>query len=100
MVSTEGFWRHADDRNSDLPFPEAGEQWNGQQEFLARLEEVEARARNLSYRGWSNCRLCGQANGSQTYDHAGWQWPSGYAHYLRDHNVRPSAEFAAFIMAA
>lgn len=29
-----------------------------------------------------------------------WEWPSGFEHYVREHNVRPSWAFQSFILAA
>jgi hypothetical protein len=47
--------------------------------------------------GSSWCRVCGAGNGSREYDLDGWTWPSGYAHYLRDHAVALPPDFAAFL---
>ena len=54
------------------------------------------------YRGYSPCRLCDKEdNGSAEFafvvDKVRWLWPEGYMHYLRDHNVCPSDEFAEIL---
>lgn len=96
-----GFWRpHATDEISGLPWPVAGEPWEGQSAFLAKLAQVEGIASHVNYRGWSNCRLCGQPNGIATFTLGDWSWPSGYAHYLgAEHNVAPDPEFYDFVVA-
>ena len=39
--------------------------------------------------GISPCRFCGAANGSAERTDGAYLWPEGFAHYLRDHGVRP-----------
>lgn len=48
-----------------------------------------------SYKGCSNCRICGLTNGSQDWGDEVYRWPEGFAHYIREHNVRPPPEFVA-----
>jgi hypothetical protein len=38
--------------------------------------------------GWSNCRICGKANGSAELTDGVYLWPEGLAHYVREHSVR------------
>jgi hypothetical protein len=45
------------------------------------------------YRGWSNCRLCGEHVGSKDKSDGVYVWPDGLSHYLRIHKVRLSDEF-------
>lgn len=71
--------------------------FKGQADFLAALYDIEDRANVIHYRGWSTCRICGKPNGSAEFEYRGWRWPSGYRHYVAEHNVRPSSEFHAFI---
>jgi hypothetical protein len=89
----EGFW------SPDHPPVPLGEPWGDKDTFLVALTAIEAAAERVRYRGWSTCRLCLKPNGSITYLANGWKWPEGYAHYIRDHNVRPSADFAAMVTA-
>jgi hypothetical protein len=87
----EGFWG-----SDHQPEPlETG--WEGRDRFLVALGVLEAHAERIRYRGWSNCRVCGRSNGSDTFHAKGWQWPSGFVHYVRDHNVKPSADFIAMV---
>jgi hypothetical protein len=47
------------------------------------------------WRGWSSCRLCGCANGSTCKGDDAYNWPEGFAHYLKVHGVRPPDAFVA-----
>lgn len=38
-----------------------------------------------SYRGRSVCRICGAANGAAEMERDGYRYPSGLAHYVREH---------------
>lgn len=92
----EGFWNTG--KGSALPDPiENNEPWPGQAEFLKALTAVEGQAEKEAYRGVSMCRVCKRVNGSVTYISGGWEWPSGFAHYVKEHNVRPSLAFIEFI---
>lgn len=79
---------------------ENAEPWVGQSEFLAKLNLVEEMAKRTAYRGLSLCRCCRAINGSVTYEHGGWEWPSGFRHYVDAHNVRPTDEFIEFVKKA
>ncbi len=50
----------------------------------------------VCFRGWSLCRVCRQKNGSQEFV-SDFTWPEGYKHYIVDHELRPPAEFVAFV---
>jgi hypothetical protein len=45
------------------------------------------------YRGMSTCRFCGCFNGSEDVSDGTYVWPSGFAHYLEKHQVKPPKEF-------
>jgi hypothetical protein len=45
------------------------------------------------YMGYSTCRVCGKSNnGDSEYSDGTFVWPSGLAHYVEDHAVRPPQE--------
>jgi len=124
-----GYWYNKDDCRN-FPMPKAHPiGWEGQAEFLAKLDAIEKpliehyaavnRFNNTQldkprdereprkehdgtvegYRGSSTCRCCGHPwNGSHEYNFQGWTWPSGYMHYLRDHNVLPDEGFKQFVL--
>ena len=65
--------------------------------ILKALDVAEAQAQKNSYFGFSTCRLCRCMNGGDEFTLNNWMWPSGFRHYLTDHNVHPSADFVEFI---
>lgn len=87
-----GYWRN--DHHPDLPEPK---------DYVDRSWDSAERARVLAYlgaaepilhwRGFSNCRICGIPNGSSCMSDGTYVWPEGFAHYLKDHGVRPPDEF-------
>ena len=92
----EGFWKSSSEPN--LPMPEAHlEPTQSQVGFLRDLDQIEKKAEATAYRGWSTCRICKSHNGDETFRYKGWEWPSGYRHYIVVHNVWPSREFYKFI---
>jgi hypothetical protein len=94
-VIREGFWSQSPGVD---PWPKPlNEPWDGQDQFLATLSNVESRVVPISFRGWSSCRLCGKGNGSSEYRTDGATWPAGLAHYIEVHNVRPSQAFIEYI---
>ncbi len=97
-VMREGFWRSAAEPH--LPMPSVDAAWRDRNAFISRLVALQRRARSIAYKGSAPCRLCDRRrNGSETFRLLGWEWPSGYLHYLTDHGVRPSAAFEAFVNA-
>lgn len=92
----EGYWRTH--YAPELPLPVIDVPWGDRDAFLERLAAVERVADRWQSKGWSNCRVCGCINGSAEYHLGGWGWPDGYAHYLRDHGVRPGSDFEVFIL--
>ena len=103
MVNREGFWWSKYEPH--LPAPHAKKRpWKGQADFLAALRKVESGLHGQHFKGGSKCRVCGCVNGSSEYKaefmKSTWEWPSGFAHYVKAHNVRPSLAFQEFILAA
>lgn len=97
-MNYEGFWRSSSE--PELPMPQVQpDPWLGQRDFEEALEAVEDHTDVVCYRGWSQCRICGAANGNREHVYKDWSWPSGFKHYVEDHNVEPSLEFKAFILA-
>lgn len=102
-VNLEGFWYSEyepwfpvpEERMDDMPRKSL---------FLDLMVEAEEECRSqwetIYYRGFSTCRICGRHNGSMEYHFKRWHWPSGYRHYIEEHNVRPSLGFQMMIMGA
>lgn len=51
------------------------------------------------FRGSSQCRVCNCRNGSTELHDGTYRWPQGFAHYVRDHDVKPSEAFVAHVLA-
>mmetsp|Transcript_16320 Transcript_16320/g.25353 ORF Transcript_16320/g.25353 Transcript_16320/m.25353 type:complete len:128 (-) Transcript_16320:49-432(-) len=78
---------------------------------LSALEEAEF-IEKIAYRGLSPCRLCDELNGNAEYvlqpkyqvmeegqkEEREVCWPSGYHHYLQEHDVIPSKQFYDVVM--
>ena len=79
-----GFWRQYKEEKSNLPFPEEGQITEERLKITGYLDSGEI---VNSYKGWSNCRLCGKMNGSTEKSDGKYLWPSGLSHYIRDHGV-------------
>ncbi len=97
-----GFWRKTEDEDSDLPWPGdfIDEDWDSIMRravahYLGRVTVSSQDAVTVvgHYRGFSLCRLCGKANGSQDYSDGQYYWPQGFSHYVKDHAVRPPRKF-------
>lgn len=105
IILREGFWSNG--KADTAQFPKAiprTKPWHGKAEFLEALEFVEARAQKKAYKGWSDCRCCGKKNGSADYRRTRFGvtfvWPSGFSHYVSEHNIRPSLAFQEWVLAA
>lgn len=95
----EGFWYSK--YEPELPRPRPRDHpWLGQHAFLAAYDSILAHVESQLYKGFSSCRICGLCpNGSATFVLEGWHWPSGFRHYVEEHNVRPSLAFQEFVLA-
>jgi len=100
----EGFWGHKEGEALPMPIPNK-DTWTGQTDFLAKLDYLQRRIREqsviglvLAYRGMSTCRCCNESNGTETFQFNGWEWPSGFMHYVAEHNVRPSLAFQEMVL--
>jgi hypothetical protein len=49
--------------------------------------------------GYSDCRFCGCNNGDSDLSDGDYLWPSGFAHYLEAHDVKPPKVFLEHIRA-
>eukprot|EP01113_Clastostelium_recurvatum_P030493 TRINITY_DN3709_c1_g1_i2.p1 TRINITY_DN3709_c1_g1~~TRINITY_DN3709_c1_g1_i2.p1 ORF type:complete len:316 (+),score=60.10 TRINITY_DN3709_c1_g1_i2:106-1053(+) len=106
----EGFW------GSAWGQPQKGDQpWEGQQDFLDKLTQLEKIVPTIQYRGFSWCRFvhdgCScKKNGSREFQDKtgfnnkvpGWTvvWPEGFRHYIEAHNLRPTQEFIDYVLEA
>lgn len=65
--------------------------------LVERLKRVQKVVRVRQYKGWSDCRLCKQMNGSREYYTDSYTWPEGYAHYIQEHNIEVPPKFVDYI---
>lgn len=73
--------------------------WNKRERerILSYVEDLSFR--RMSYCGYSTCRICGKYdNGSADYSDGIWMWPEGFGHYIREHGVRPPADFVQHVL--
>ena len=45
------------------------------------------------WRGFVTCRLCDDILGNTCHGDFKYNWPEGYLHYVKKHNVKPSQHF-------
>ena len=107
MTHHIGFWKNTRAQGVEAPAPWS-KQYNdlpiensataGNATYVQRLKALQRHVVPTQYLGGSYCRICEQYNGSAEYEFVGFVWPSGYMHYLEDHNVACDPVFAAFLM--
>ena len=94
-----GYWRVNDPlerryaTRPDVPFrPQdfVDPSWDATERDLVIAYLERGRVKD-SWRGSSSCRICGCRNGSTCLTDGTYTWPQGFAHYLRQHQVRPPA---------
>jgi hypothetical protein len=95
-IINEGFWYSKYEPN--LPKPVDSGDWAEKEQFILKLEKLQNTLSPVGYKGWSTCRICNCMNGSEEYSYKNFVWPSGYLHYIRDHNVHPSDKFKKLIL--
>jgi len=95
-VKKVGFWYST--HEPELLKPKPGTPMMHKSLVLDAIDYVEKEARCVAYRGFSCCRICGRINGSEEFTFKGFTWPSGYKHYIEDHNVYPDPDWLAMVI--
>lgn len=101
-LKLEGFWYSK--YSPEFPKPKPGPEWKNKDKFIEKLTNLEERLERkrapyiVFYRGYSNCRCCNKFNGTAEFHYKGWCWPTGFMHYVKDHEIKPSDEFIEFIL--
>ena len=87
-----GFWFTRDRQDLPDPIDFYDADWDPKERSVVAyyLEHGELQNR---YHGQSECRICAIRNGSYDLGDNKYIWPSGFAHYIRKHGVRPPQEF-------
>ncbi len=115
VIDAEGYWALSVDPKKDIykgkyPFPKANAKpWAGKEEFLKKLEKIEAFAsrdenakiRINVFRGPAMSRLDSGIVGCTEYVDTvnSMKWTEGFgSHYIGKHNVKPSREFYEYVM--
>ena len=96
-----GFWKPKGrwpSNDPDMKYPDphdfVDESWDAS-EMRIVLAYVDFEGHKRQYwRGYSNCRMCEKnTNGTtEPFDDV-YRWPEGFAHYIRDHHVKPPQDF-------
>lgn len=87
-----GFWLSGECGTEEVA-SEVDPDWEKTPEYTAVVKFCMKPDSTISYRGWSNCRVCGCRNGNQEYHREGFIFPQGYLHYVMEHNVKPPQPF-------
>lgn len=92
-----GYWWSKDEPHLPKPTDFVDLSWDKTEwkAVLAYLQSCEVVNR---YRGMSLCRVCGIWNGSSDQADEKYIFPSGLAHYIQHHGVRPPAEFVKHVL--
>lgn len=89
-----GYWYSKHEPN--LPHPIEGF-WDASTKKRV-VEYLKAGDTAVRWRGWSNCRVCDEHNGSQCLTDGTWVWPEGLAHYVEAHGTQLPPLFVAWVV--
>lgn len=96
-----GYWNTTQNTYPEYPMPQdlVDDNWNDREQDEVIHYVTSSRFRSSrKYRGMSACRICGCMNGSsESYDSV-YTWPSGFGHYLTEHNVKPPQDFVDHVL--
>jgi len=103
-VIYEGYFKGPSESEKHYPLARARTtKWLGRREFMDALTKVQnsKKVEIEAFRGHSKCRICGAKNGHEEFvlkiGKIEWRWPSGFLHYVEEHNVRPGLAFQMLI---
>jgi len=101
-----GYW-------SDDISPLVDKDWNPQEKLavMAYLQQVEVESQDKkedasvggpvvlrSWRGLATCRVCDEILGNECHGDDTYNWPQGYLHSIKEHNVKPPQEFIDHVL--
>ena len=92
-----GFWYS--ESTPDFPkFPGAKVVTKMHHHFVERMYIVQSEFANSKFtKGSSTCRVCECENGSVEFYRENFVWPSGLAHYIKEHGYKPPEDFIKMI---
>ncbi len=90
-----GFWFSPSE--TDLPKPKdfIDLNWDETEKQIVLNHINDRKLMRTAYRGSSQCRICHCMNGSEDITDGTYVWPSGFAHYITEHGVKPPKDFIA-----
>jgi hypothetical protein len=92
-----GFWQSPDE--PQYPRVQSMVDWSWDRSHRAEIVKyLRGARRGDCYYGYSNCRICGQQNGSCDLTDGVYVWPEGFAHYVESHGVRPPIDFIEHVV--
>jgi hypothetical protein len=97
-LKSVGFWWSKTE--PDLPRPQkfVDKSWDVRERNAVMEYLSDDRHGAVYFRGWSTCRICGEMNGSVTFNDGVYEWPEGLSHYLEKHGVKPPLEFIHHVL--
>lgn len=93
-----GYWWSLHDQDLPKPQDHVDPAWAKTGECAIVLAHLENGRKKDTYRGFSVCRICHAANGSSDATDGVYVWPSGFAHYILVHQVKPSQDFIDHVL--
>lgn len=101
MLKLLGYWKHTKDELSDLPFPSdliSVPFWINleKEKYISKEAVIKYLDSGIPcnfYRGFSNCRLCGEILGTHEKTDFTYIWPDKFSHYIKVHNVIVPMDF-------
>ncbi len=92
-----GYWNNSRNEYPDFALPKPNQVLENQ-EAINIVSYFDLFLNKENYRGWSNCRICGEMNGCGEYhiqdkiNDVLYVIPEGYKHYLKEHLIGPDLE--------
>lgn len=93
-----GYWSDGDDNGYPDVRTQVDASWDEKEKnkVLHYLRNRVTRSRR--FRGSSTCRICNDRNGSCEDTDGVYTWPEGFAHYIKEHDVKPTQAFITHVL--
>lgn len=92
-----GFWYSLQEHHLPQPQHHVDTTWDPAERDIV-IAYIKKGLRGSTYRGFSRCRFCQCPNGSSDQTDGTYIWPSGFAHYLEVHHVKPPQKFIDHVL--
>ncbi len=87
-----GYWRNDDHPEYPDPAEHIDAAWDDSERHQVWWYLLSG-TRGPAQMDCSECRICGEVNGSAEFNDDTFAWPEGLAHYVLDHRVRLPKDF-------